>query len=191
MKTSLNDHCLVMGSRHFLEVYEAVNFSAFEDEIVKYEQMGRHLIFISHQKQLIGMIGLRDHLREDVVETLSQLRKLGIKELIMISGDQTCKANRLADELQLDKVFAEATPDSKSVIIEGLKQSGKTVLFVGDGVNDTPALSMADVGIAMCDGTELARQTADVVLLKDSLLSVAETVKLANIAWLRLIAISN
>ncbi|MFD2176238.1 heavy metal translocating P-type ATPase [Veronia pacifica] len=182
LKSTLNGECLVMGSRHFLEEHEGVDFSAYEQDIISYEEKGRHLIFISHDKKLIGMIGLRDHLREDVVETLSHLRQMGIKELVMISGDRAFKAQMLADELKLDKVFAEATPKSKSTIIEQLQRQGRNVMFVGDGVNDAPALTKADVGVAMCRGTELARQAADVVLLRDKLYGVAETYELAQIA---------
>ncbi|MGF1787061.1 heavy metal translocating P-type ATPase [Photobacterium swingsii] len=182
LRSTLNEHCLIMGSRHFLESHEQVEFAEYEDEISHLEQQGRHLIFISHQKKLIGMIGLRDHLREDVAQTLRELRESGINELVMISGDRAFKAQMLGDELQLDRVFAEATPESKSEIVEALKQSGRTVMFVGDGVNDAPALTKADVGIAMCKGTELARQAADVVLLKDTLHGVAQARQLAQVA---------
>ena len=126
------------------------------------------------------MIGLRDHLREDVAEVLQALRALGVKQLIMISGDRKYKAEMLADDLKLDRVYAEATPESKSSIIEELQQEGHKVLFVGDGVNDAPALSKADVGMAMCAGTELARQVADVVLLKDELYGLVEARKMAQ-----------
>ncbi|MFN1617021.1 heavy metal translocating P-type ATPase [Vibrio rotiferianus] len=182
LKSTMNNHELVMGSRHFLEVHESVDFSPYEDVIKKYEAQGRHLIFISHQHVLIGMIGLRDHLREDALETLSALRQFGVKELIMITGDSHFKARILGDELKLDRVFAEAVPSEKSTIVEALQAEGRTVMFVGDGVNDAPALTAADVGVAMGRGTELARQVADVVLLRDQLYGLAEARELANIA---------
>ncbi|WP_282064078.1 heavy metal translocating P-type ATPase [Vibrio rotiferianus] len=182
LKSTMNNHELVMGSRHFLEVHESVDFSPYEDVIKKYEAQGRHLIFISHQHVLIGMIGLRDHLREDALETLSALRQFGVKELIMITGDSQFKARILGDELKLDRVFAEAVPSEKSTIVEALQAEGRTVMFVGDGVNDAPALTAADVGVAMGRGTELARQVADVVLLRDQLYGLAEARELANIA---------
>ncbi|MGD1333500.1 heavy metal translocating P-type ATPase [Vibrio harveyi] len=182
LKSTMNDHELVMGSRHFLEVHESVDFTPFEDVIKKYEVQGRHLIFISHQNVLIGMIGLRDHLREDALDTLNALHQFGVKELIMITGDSQFKASILADELKLDRVFAEAVPSEKSTIVEALQAEGRTVMFVGDGVNDAPALTAADVGVAMGRGTELARQVADVVLLRDQLYGLAEARELANIA---------
>ncbi|MGR5124384.1 heavy metal translocating P-type ATPase [Vibrio harveyi] len=182
LKSTMNDHELIMGSRHFLEVHESVDFTPFEDVIKKYEAQGRHLIFISHQNVLIGMIGLRDHLREDALDTLNALHQFGVKELIMITGDSQFKASILADELKLDRVFAEAVPSEKSTIVEALQAEGRTVMFVGDGVNDAPALTAADVGVAMGRGTELARQVADVVLLRDQLYGLAEAHELANIA---------
>ncbi|EKO3825442.1 heavy metal translocating P-type ATPase [Vibrio harveyi] len=182
LKSTMNDHELIMGSRHFLEVHESVDFTPFEDVIKKYEAQGRHLIFISHQNVLIGMIGLRDHLREDALDTLNALHQFGVKELIMITGDSQFKASILADELKLDRVFAEAVPSEKSTIVEALQAEGRTVMFVGDGVNDAPALTAADVGVAMDRGTELARQVADVVLLRDQLYGLAEARELANIA---------
>ncbi len=182
LKSTMNEHELVMGSRHFLEMHEDVDFTPFEDVIKKYEAQGRHLIFISHQNVLIGMIGLRDHLREDALETLNALRQFGVKELIMITGDSQFKASILGNELKLDRIFAEAIPSEKSTIVEALQAEGRTVMFVGDGVNDAPALTAADVGVAMGRGTELARQVADVVLLRDQLYGLAEARELANIA---------
>ncbi len=182
LRSTLNGHCLVMGSRHFLEVHEKIDFAPYEQTIEEFESLGRHLVYISHQGKLIGMIGLRDVLREDVVQTLAALREFGIKNLMMISGDTHFKAHQLGDELKLDRVYAEATPESKSSIIADLQAQGHKVMFVGDGVNDAPALTKADVGIAMSKSTELARQTADVALLHDKLYCVAKTREYANIA---------
>lgn len=182
LTSTLNGNALNMGSRHFLTEHQQVDFSPYEDEIKALEKTGRHLIFIAHQRCLIGIIGLRDQIREDVIETFKQLRASGVSELVMISGDNKYKAQMLGDELAIDRVFAEATPKTKSEIIASLKASGRKVMFVGDGVNDAPALTMADVGIAMHNGTELARQAADVVLLRDQLIGVAETKQLAQMA---------
>lgn len=182
LKTTLNNEQLVMGSRHFLEAHEKVDFDDVEETIRQYEAIGRHLIFISYQGKLIGMLGLRDHLREDAKQTLESLRKLGIKELIMITGDSRFKAEILGNELQLNRVFSEAVPSTKAAIVESLQSEGKRVMFVGDGVNDAPALTAADVGVAMSQGTELARQVADVVLLHDKLSALSEARELANVA---------
>lgn len=180
LKSTLDDRFLVMGSRHLLEEHELIDFSEHEHQILELEQLGRHLIYIACEGVLIGMIGLRDHLRDDVFKTLAELRQCGIEQLVMISGDRRYKAQMLGDELKLDKIYAEASPESKSSIIEELKDQGRNVMFVGDGVNDAPALTKADVGIAMCIGTELARQVADVVLLKDELYAIVEARKMSE-----------
>ena len=182
LRTTLNNDQLVMGSRHFLEVHEDVDFSSVEQSIHEYETLGRHLIYISFQGKLIGMLGLRDQLREDAIETLASLRSLGIDELVMITGDSQYKAKIMANELKLDRVHAEAVPAEKSAIIESLQAEGKKVMFVGDGVNDAPALTVADIGVAMSQGTELARQVADVVLLQDKLSAIASSRELADVA---------
>ncbi|MFT5879939.1 MAG: heavy metal translocating P-type ATPase [Moritella sp.] len=182
LRSTLNGHTIIIGSRHFLEEDEGVDFTAYETQIYELEEKGRHLLYVSYEHKLIGLIGLRDYLREDVKQTLHALRASGIKHLMMISGDRAHKAQMLGDELGLDQVFAEATPESKAEIVEKLQQAGHKVMFVGDGINDAPALTKADIGLAMCQGTELARQAADAVLLKDQLYGVAQVRQLSQTA---------
>jgi len=182
LRSTLDKRQLLMGSRHFLEEDEKIDFSPYIEKISYYEKLGRHLIFIADNNQLVGMIGLRDQLREEALSTLQQLRHLGINHLVMISGDRKYKAEKLGDELQFDQVFSEATPESKSAIIKQLQKQGRKVMFVGDGVNDAPALSKANVGIAMSAGTDLARQVSDIVLLKDNLYGLVEARQFAQSA---------
>ncbi len=180
LKSTLHTHQLIMGSRHFLEAHQDIDFSNYEKAISQLEKKGRHVIFISHQRQLVGMIGLRDHLRQDAQATLQALRQFGINELVMITGDDYYKARMLAQELDIERIYPQAAPAKKSQIINELRSKGKRVMFVGDGVNDAPALSAADIGIAMGHGTELARQIADVVLLRDELSDLVQALQLAT-----------
>jgi soluble P-type ATPase len=117
----------------------------------------------------IGLIALRDTLRDDAREVLAALRALGVRHLVMLTGDHRNRAQAMAAEIGIDEVFAEQVPEDKAGVIEQLRAEGRRVAFVGDGVNDGPALVAADVGIAMSRGAELARATADVVLLEDRL----------------------
>lgn len=174
LKSTLNGTQLIIGSRHFLQAHEQVDFSAHEAQIAELEAQGRHLLFVSHDHQLSGIIGLTDEVRPDAKATLANLKRAGIKHLVMLSGDCQSKAEQLAAELGIDMVFAEATPESKAEIVSQLQARGHKVMFVGDGVNDAPALTCAEVGIAMGRGTELAQQTADLVLLQDALHSVVD-----------------
>lgn len=127
----------------------------------------------------IGVVALRDTLRADAAYALKRLRALGITRLVMITGDKRAKAEALAAELGLDAVHAEVAPEEKAEIIKALQAEGRKVAFVGDGINDGPALSVAEVGIAMPRGADIARATADIVLMDDRLAAVADAREIA------------
>jgi manganese/zinc-transporting P-type ATPase C len=125
-------------------------------------------------------MALRDTLRADAAESLARLRELGVQRIVMITGDRRAKAEALGAELGIDEVYAEMPPEDKAGVIERLQAAGHKVAFVGDGVNDGPALSVAAVGIAMPRGADIARATADIVLLDDRLSAVADARDLAG-----------
>jgi cation transport ATPase len=127
----------------------------------------------------IGVVALRDTLRADAAYALKRLRALGITTMVMITGDKRAKAEALAAELGLDAVHAEVAPEEKAEIIKSLQAAGRKVAFVGDGINDGPALSVAEVGIAMPRGADIARATADIVLMDDRLTAVADAREIA------------
>lgn len=168
-----------VGSRHYLQEHEGIRFDAHQDLIERLQEEGKILLFIGSERGPLGLIALRDTLRADARETLRRLRALGVKQLVMITGDRRAKAEALAAELGLDAVHAEMAPEAKARVIEALQRAGHKVGFVGDGVNDGPALSVAEVGIAMPRGADIARATADIVLLDDRLSAVAEARDLA------------
>lgn len=167
--SKLDDHRMAIGSRHFLNEHYNIDFAPFNLQISQLEEQGRHLLFISLDDQLVGMIGLQDNVREEVTEVISQLRDLGVKNVVLLTGDKYHKAEQMAKELGIDQFYAEATPENKVNVVQSLQDKGCRVLFVGDGVNDAPALTQANVGLAMNRSTELAQQAADAVLLQDSL----------------------
>ncbi|WP_298444968.1 heavy metal translocating P-type ATPase [uncultured Ferrimonas sp.] len=180
LKSSINNITLVIGSRHFLEAHEGVDFSGLEDTIAELEGAGKHMLFMASDHQPIGVIGLRDTLRDEVFDTLAALRAAGINQHVLLTGDTEAKAKQLTEQLGFERYYAEATPESKAQIVEQLQQQGHRVLFVGDGVNDAPALSAADVGLAMATGTDLAHMAADVTLMQDNLLGVVQARELAQ-----------
>jgi manganese/zinc-transporting P-type ATPase C len=147
--------------------------------IDRLQDEGKTLLFVGNDQGPVGLIALRDTLRADARETIARLRALGIKQLIMITGDRRAKAEALALELGLDAVYADMAPESKAGIIETLQQAGHQVAFVGDGVNDGPALVAAEVGIAMPRGADIARATADIVLMDDRLAAITDARDLA------------
>lgn len=180
MAAAVNGQRIVIGSRHYLEAHEAIDCAAHGAEIERLQDEGKTLLYVGSEGRLIGLLALRDTLRREAFATLASLRAQGIKQLIMITGDRRQKAAALGRELGLDAVYAETEPEEKAAIIQALQQRGHKVAFVGDGVNDGPALASADVGIAMPRGAEIARATADIVLLDDRLVNVAAAHALAQ-----------
>ncbi len=173
---------LAIGSRHFLEAHQEVSFAAHESLINTLEAEGKTLLYASLNKIPLGIIGLRDHLRPEAANIIKKLKESGIKTIALLTGDQREKALALADELGIDSsaVYYECPPEEKGNIVKKLQNTGQKVAFVGDGVNDAPALITADVGIAMPKGADLARATADIVLLDDHLEKVLDAKLLGN-----------
>lgn len=180
MNCPVNGDRLLIGSRHYLEEHEGVEFKKFQTRIQSLEKQGKTLLYIGTHKEAIGLIALRDTVRPDAKAVLEGLRELGIQHLVMLTGDHRVRAQALADDLGIDEVFAEQVPEDKASIIDQLRAEGRKVAFVGDGVNDGPALVAADVGIAMSRGAELARATADVVLLEDKLALLLDAVEISQ-----------
>ncbi len=179
--------CVVIGSRHFLETHKNISFVAYEERIAALEQSGKTLLYVALEQRPLGLIGLRDSLRPEARTVLAQLRRSGIRRLVLLTGDRQDKAEALARELEMDEVHAECPPERKAAVVEQLQAQGAKVAFVGDGVNDAPALIAADVGLAMPRGADLARATADIVLLDEHLqtLLAARTLSVGTLRLIR------
>lgn len=178
MICSAGEDDLIIGSRHFLESHHHIDFTPYHAMISQYEN-NHHLLFISLNEQLSGMIALKDNLRDDAAEVIKQLRTLGIQKVVMLTGDKYGKAMQLAEQIGIDDVIAEADPEDKVEVVKQLQAQGHKVWFVGDGVNDAPVLTQADVGLAMQQSTELAQHAADAVLLYDDLAGLVVAKQLA------------
>ncbi|MDY0328674.1 MAG: HAD-IC family P-type ATPase, partial [Arcobacteraceae bacterium] len=176
----VDDKKVVIGSRHFLEDDENVPFTISEEIIDQELQLGHTLLYIGYDGKLLGVISMQDETRTNAKETIDKLKTLGIKEVIMLTGDHQIKASQMADELGIDRFHYELLPHDKQDIVKELKSQGKKVIFVGDGINDAPSLAESDVGIAMQRGADIARVSADVVLLEDDIFVVAIIKELAN-----------
>ena len=180
VSTTVGDQAVHIGSRHFLESHHGVDFSSFEEQISELLHNGNNLLYIAKQNELLGIIVLMDTLRKEAKATLARLKNLGIKKFVMVTGDHHIKANALAGELNIDDVISEVMPEDKASIVEGLQKKCGKIGFIGDGVNDSPALAVADVGISMHKGSELAQETADISLMEDSLEAVANAVEISK-----------
>ena len=134
-------------------------------DITRFEKNGNSLVLISVDNELKALIGIRDQIRPGVKEDLQKLKKLGVKNLVVLSGDNQGTVDLVARELGLTEAHGHMLPGDKSAYIEKLKAKGHIVAFVGDGVNDSPSLALAQIGIAMGSGTDVAIETSDVVLM--------------------------
>jgi heavy metal translocating P-type ATPase len=180
VKTEVKGKSVIIGSRHFLEDDEKIDFTEHKDKIENSLRDGRTLLYIAYDGKLLGTITLADELRHNSKKAISKLKKLGVKNIIMLTGDTKQKAEMIANELGIDEVRAELLPQDKAKIVKELMESGKKVAFVGDGINDAPALISAHVGISMSRGADIAKATADISLLKDDIMAVVEAKEYAN-----------
>lgn len=178
---------IVIGSRHFVEEDEGIDVRDHEKTIRKLYRQGKTLLYIGYGGSLIGLLALKDRLRDNAAETIRRLRALGVKRILMLTGDHRDRAAELAEMLGIDEFHAELLPSDKAGIIERMKHDGVRAAFVGDGINDAPALSGAHVGIAMQKGADIARMSADIALLEDDIARVADAKAAANKA-MKLIA---
>ncbi len=139
----------------------------------------RTLIFVAKTKKILGAIEISDEVKSDSLEAIQALQKKQI-EVVMLTGDNQFVAHEIGKELGIDKVISEVLPQDKEKEVEKLQQNGKKVTFVGDGINDSPALVRADVGLAIGAGTDIAIESADCVLMKSSLLDVVRAIELSK-----------
>lgn len=145
------------------------------------EQDGKTVVWVAQAQQVIGVIAIADQVRPEAAGAIAQLKKLGIEQIIMLTGDNQRTAHSIAQAIGLDQVHAELLPEDKLRLIRQLQKQYKTVAMVGDGINDAPALAQASVGIAMgVAGSDVALETADIVLVADRLEKIAAAVRLGR-----------
>ncbi|GHT89825.1 ATPase P [Betaproteobacteria bacterium] len=177
---------IVVGSRHFVEQHEHINTQPWHDDIDHLYGAGKTLLYIGYGGKLLGVLGLKDTVRAESRAVVAQLKKLGAKRVLMLTGDHRNRARELAETLELDDFHAELLPEEKAGIVEKLKNAGAKIAFIGDGINDAPALAAAHVGIAMQKGADVARLTADIALLEDSIDGIVTAKTIANAAMRRI-----
>ena len=171
---------IIVGSRHFVENDEGIDFSGHKDVIDRLFDEGKTVLCVGFGGRLLGIIGLRDTLRDNAASTIQLLRSLGARKVLLLTGDRHDRAAQMTAELGLDGFYAELLPEDKARIVDELNDTGARIAFVGDGINDAPALARSHVGLAMHHGADIARMTADIVLLEDDLACVADALTIAN-----------
>lgn len=171
---------VVIGSYHF--VFEDEHCIIPADEQEKFDQMPAEYshLYMAASGQLVGVICIADPLRPEAASVLHQLHKLGIRNTVMMTGDSYRTAEAIARQVGVDQFFAEVLPEDKANFVQKAKAEGHTVVMIGDGINDSPALSAADIGIAINSGAAIAREIADVTIKADSLEELVTLKTIAN-----------
>jgi len=170
---------IITGSTRLMQKYSVKITIEAEEYIAKHDKYT--VIFVAKQQTLLGAISLSDQPRENVKNALAQVRENGIKQVIMLTGDNRKVAEEIATACAIDKVIGELMPTDKVDKIRDFKSQGLNVVMIGDGVNDAPALAQADVGVAMgLSGTEVAIETAGVVLVSDDLSKLSQMLKIGK-----------
>ena len=171
---------VVIGSYHF--VFEDEHCIVPADEQEKFDQMPAEYshLYMAASGQLVGVICIADPLRPEAASVLRQLHKLGIRNTVMMTGDSYRTAEAIARQVGVDQFFAEVLPEDKANFVQKAKAEGHTVVMIGDGINDSPALSAADIGIAINSGAAIAREIADVTIKADSLEELVALKTIAN-----------
>ena len=170
--SSLDGKRVVIGSEHFVVEDEQVEISEAQKELIAQETEGLSPLYLAVDGRLMGVIGVQDPLKAGVPEAIAELRRLGLSRVIMLTGDNERTAARIAARAGVSEFHANLLPEDKYAFVEGLKAQGAHVVMVGDGVNDAPALALADVGIAMGQGTAVAKEVADITLTGGQLGSI-------------------
>jgi Zn2+/Cd2+-exporting ATPase len=164
----VDGHRVVVGNLSLMEKEQIAISDKARRDISNFEQKGDSLVVVSIDGQVEALIGIRDQIRPGVKADLQKLKILGVKNLVVLSGDNQGTVDLVAGELGLTEAHGNMLPEDKSAFIEELKAKGRIVAFVGDGVNDSPSLALARIGIAMGSGTDVAIETSDVVLMNSN-----------------------
>lgn len=178
VSASVNGQQILLGNRDWMQ-QQGVDTTGFDAKADTFSQAGRSLIWMAVDGQMKLLLAIADPLREDSAEAVAMLHRQGL-EVVMLSGDNAQTANAIAREAGIDRVIAEVKPEQKQAVIRDLQAQGKIVAMVGDGINDAPALAQADIGYAMGSGTDVAISSADVTLMRSSLLSVVDAIGISR-----------
>lgn len=178
LRATVNGKSLLVGNRKLMRDNK-IELNGLGQEADALEGAGRTVIYAAVDGTLAGLIAIADAARESSGAAVAKLRELGI-QVAMLTGDNRATAERIAKELGIETVFAEVLPGQKAAKVKELQDTGKKVAMVGDGINDAPALAQADVGIAIGAGTDVAMETADIVLMKSDPLDVVKAIELSK-----------
>ena len=180
ISTTISGKKAIIGSYHFVfEDEGCVVPDGMEERFAELPQEYSYL-YLAIEGRLAGVICIEDPLREEAADVISQLRQAGFSKLVMMTGDSERTASAIAARVGVDEYYSEILPEDKAGFVEAQKRAGRKVIMIGDGINDAPALSAADVGIAISDGAEIAREIADITIGGDNLERLVMLKKLSD-----------
>ena len=172
---------LVVGNKKLMDLENITVIHEISEYAIEREKKGNTAIFAAVDGKIAGIFSIADQIRDDAKASLSQMRRNGIKKIIMLTGDNRHTAELVANVLELDEFYAELLPQNKVEYVKRLKDEGRMVAMAGDGINDAPAIATADIGLAMGEGgTDVSMETADVVLMADKLSQFSHAYSLAK-----------
>ncbi|MEJ2057090.1 MAG: heavy metal translocating P-type ATPase [Desulfofustis sp.] len=178
--TKIGRRIIRVGSRRFMQESK-INMGLIDEDAQRISRKGENVIYIAQGRTLVGIIGVQDVLREDMKKSLNRLRNLGMDDIILLTGDVEQHAEIVAARMAMDRYHAEVMPDEKAENVLKLQSKGTSVVMVGDGINDAPALAYADVGIAMgTTRTDIAMEAADITITGDDPLMIPSVIQLSQ-----------
>jgi len=178
IQVDINDQKVFIGNKKLMHK-NSIGIDIALNRMEKLEGEGKTAMLIAVNDNLAGIIAVADTVKETSAKAIKHLKNMGI-EVIMITGDNKLTAEAIAKQVGVDRVLAEVLPEDKSAEVEKLKQEGKIVAMVGDGINDAPALAAAHVGIAIGTGTDVAMEAADITLMRGDLMGIVDTISLSK-----------
>ena len=178
---TVDGHRVAVGNLPLMVTEGITDTDAASAEADRLAELGGTPMVVALDGRVIGVVAVADRIRTDAKEMIARLHEVGVKKVVMLTGDTRRVAENVAAEVGVDEVHAQLLPEDKLEVVERLQAAGHTVAMVGDGVNDAPALATADIGVAMgVAGTGVAIETADIALMKDDLLKLPQAVSLAR-----------
>ncbi|MBI5146731.1 MAG: heavy metal translocating P-type ATPase [Thaumarchaeota archaeon] len=178
VKAIVSGRQVLFGNRKLMQKF-GIATDKIEQEMGNLESQGKTVMIVAVDQNVSGLVAVADTIKESSKDAISDLKKLGI-ETIMLTGDNEKTANSVAKTVGIDKVIANVLPAEKANVIKKLQSERKVVAMVGDGINDAPALAQADIGIAIGSGSDIAKETGGIILIKDDIMDVARAVRLSR-----------
>lgn len=174
---TINNEKIILGNRKIIEKFSIEN-NHFKDE-KDLALGGNSIVYIANENKILALIGVNDVVRENAKDVIKELKKYNVKT-IMLTGDNKQTAEKIGKELEITEVISNVLPSQKSDTIKSLKENGNKVMMCGDGINDSPAITNADIGVSVKSGTDIAMDSSDVILTKNDLYSILKLIKISE-----------